>query len=182
MHAQDHLNPFAGNALPPTRGRRSAVGERQKVSWRDVGSVSRSSTVRGQFPGQSSVDDSRLAILAKARCKHIERFTGVTCTMLMNDGNHVSLSGVSAPSGERGELIAVGQMAMAIDHGGRQAMPTGGTGSSIGGWPSGTQKEATMGAWTVHPLYREPPGIGGAREAGKDGAPFSCQTAAESTA
>ena len=61
-------------------------------------------------------------------------------------------------------------------------MPTGGAGSSIGGWPLGTREEATMGAWTVHPLYRAPPGVGGASEAEKDGTPFSCQTAAQSTA
>ena len=182
MHAQDHLNPFGGNTLPTTRGRRLAVGERQKVLWRDVGSVSRSSTVRSQFPGQSLVDVSHLAILAKACCKHIERFIGVTCTMRMNDGNHVSLPGVWILSGDRGELIAVGEMAMAIDHGGRRTMPTGGAGSSIDGWPSGTAEEAAMETWTVRPLYRAPPRVGGASEAGKDGAPFSCQTAAQSTA
>ena len=87
MHAHDHLDPFAGNALPPTRGRRLAVGERQKMSWRDVGLVSRIYTVSSQFPGQNLVDISHLAILAKARCKHIERFIGVTCTVAMNDGN-----------------------------------------------------------------------------------------------
>ena len=119
MHAQDHHNPFASNALRPTRERRLAVGELQKVSWNDVGSVSRSSSVHGQFSGQSLVDVSHLAILAKARCKHIERFIGVTCMIAMNNGNHVSLSGVSAPFAELGELIAVGQMAMAIDHGGQ---------------------------------------------------------------
>ena len=108
------------------------------MSWRDVGSVSRSSTVRGQFLSQSMVDVSHLAILANAHCKHIERFISVACTMVMNNGNHVSLFGVSAPSRERGELIAVGQMAMAIDHGRRQTMLTGGAGSSIGGCPSGT--------------------------------------------
>ena len=95
MHAQDHRNPFAGNALPPTRGSRLELGERQKVSWRGVGSVSRSSMVHSQFPGQSLVDDSCLAILAKTRCKRIERFIGVTCTMAMNGGNNVSLSSVS---------------------------------------------------------------------------------------
>ena len=35
MHAQDHYNPFGGNALSPTQGRRLAVGDRQKVSWLD---------------------------------------------------------------------------------------------------------------------------------------------------
>ena len=84
--------------------------------------------MRGQFPGQSLVDDSRLAMLAKACCKHIERFIGVTCTMAINDGNHVNLFGVSAPSGECGELFTVGQMVMAIDHGSRLTMPTGGVG------------------------------------------------------
>ena len=49
MHAQDHHNLFAGNALPPTRGCRLAGGERQRLLWRNMGSVPRSSTVRGQF-------------------------------------------------------------------------------------------------------------------------------------
>ena len=93
-----------------------------------------------------------------------------------------TLSGELNPPGGRGKLIAVGQMAMAIDHGGGRAMPTGGAESSIGGWPSGTREEATMGAWTVRPLYQAPPGVGGASGAEKDGAPFPCQTAAQSTA
>ena len=93
-----------------------------------------------------------------------------------------TLSGELSPPGGRGELIAVGQMAMAIDHGSQRTMPTSGAGSSIGGWPSGTREEATMGAWTVRPLYQAPPGVGGASEAEKDGAPFSCQTAAQSIA
>ena len=137
MHAQSHHNPFAGNALPLTRGRRLAVGERQEVLWHDMGSVSRSSIVHSRCPAQSSVNDSHLAILTKGRCKHIEWFIGITYTMAMNDGNQVGLSGVSAPSRECGELIAMGQMAMAIDHGGRRTMSTSGTGSSIGGWLSG---------------------------------------------
>ena len=89
MHAQDHHNPFAGNALPPARGRRLALGERQKMSWHDLGSISRSSTVHGQFPGQSLFDVSHLAILTKGRSKHIERFISITCMMAMNDDNHV---------------------------------------------------------------------------------------------
>ena len=101
--------------------------------------------------------------------------------MAMNDGNHVSLPGVSSPSGERGELITMGQMAMVIDHGGRQTMTTGGVGSSIGGWPLGTREEGTMETWTVRPLYWALAGVSGASEAGIDGAPFSCQTAAQST-
>ena len=75
--------------------------------------------VRGQFPGQSLVDVSHLAILAKAHCKHLEQFMGVTCKMPMNDGNHVSLFAMSASFGEREELIAMGQMAMAIGLGDR---------------------------------------------------------------
>ena len=63
--------------------------------------------MRGQFPNQSFVNVSHVANLDKARCKQIERFIGVTCMMAMNDGSHVSLSDVSTPSGERGELIVV---------------------------------------------------------------------------
>ena len=36
--------------------------------------------------------------------------------MAINDDNHVSLSGMSDPFGERGELIAMGQTAMVIGH------------------------------------------------------------------
>ena len=61
----------------------------------------------------------------------------------------------------------MGQLAMAIDHGGRQTMPTGGARSSIGGRSSETQVEAVMGAWTVRSLYQEPKGVGEASEGGK---------------
>ena len=98
-----------------------------------------------------------------------------------NDARSTPLDALS-PLGERGELIVVGQVAMATDHGGRRTMPTGNAGSPIGGWPSGTREEVATGAWTVRPLYRAPPGVCGASEAEKDGAPFSCQTAAQSTA
>ena len=94
--------------------------------------------MRGQFPGQSLVDESCLASLTKARCKHIERFIGVICTMAMNDCKHVRLFGELAPSGERGELIPVGQMVLAIDHVSRRAMSTGGLGLPIGEWSLGT--------------------------------------------
>ena len=76
----------------------------------------------------------------------------------------------------------MGKMAMAIDHGGRGTRPTDGAGSSIGGWPSAAREEATMREWTVRPLYRTPLGVDGAREAGNDSAPFSCQTLVQSTA
>ena len=64
----------------------------------------------------------------------------------------------------------------------RRTMPTGGGGPPIGGWPSGAQVEAARGTWTVRPLRGAPQGVGEADEGGKDGAPFSCQTAAQSTA
>ena len=102
--------------------------------------------------------------------------------MATPNDTRLTLSGELNPPGGRGELIAIGQMSMAIDHGGQRTMPTDGAGSSISGWPSGTWEEATMGAWTVHPLYRAPPGVGGASEAKGDDAPFSCQTAGQSTA
>ena len=57
-----------------------------------------------------------------------------------------ALSGDLNPPGGRGKLIAVGQMAMAIDHGSWQTMPTGGAASSIGGWPSGMWEQAAMGS------------------------------------
>ena len=93
-----------------------------------------------------------------------------------------TLSGELDPPGGRGELTVMGQMAMAVDNGGRQTMPIGGVGSSISGWSSGTREEAAMGAWTVHTLYRAPRGVSEASEGGNEGAPFSCQTATQSTA
>ena len=92
-----------------------------------------------------------------------------------------SLGRVGNPRGAWG-VDRLGQMAMAIDHGGRQTMPTGGVGSSIDGRLSGTQEEETMGAWTIRLLYWAPLGVGGMSEPEKDGAPFSCETTAQSTA
>ena len=68
MHAQDHHNPFGGNALSPTQGRRLAVGDREKVLWLDAGSLSRSSTSRGWFAHDRLVQVSRTAI---RNCKRI---------------------------------------------------------------------------------------------------------------
>ena len=67
------------------------------MSW-----VSRSSTLHGQFPDHSLVDVRHLAILTKARCKHIELLIDVICTMAMNDGNHVKFPAVFGPPGSVG--------------------------------------------------------------------------------
>ena len=98
----------------------------------------------------------------------------------LNDTRSTLLSDLG-PLGGRGELTVVGQMAMAIDHGGRRAMLTGGVGSPIGGWLSVTQEAATE-SWAVHLLYQAPLGVGGVSKAEKDCAPFSYQIAAQSTA
>ena len=68
MHAQDHHNPFGGNALSLTQGHRLAVGDRQKVSWLDVGSLSRSSTSRGWFACGRLIQVSQTAM---RNCKQI---------------------------------------------------------------------------------------------------------------
>ena len=68
MHAQDHHNPFAGNALPPTRGRRLVAEKHQKVSWLDVGSISRSCTSQGWFARDRFVQVSQTAV---PHCKQI---------------------------------------------------------------------------------------------------------------
>ena len=68
MHAQDHHSSCGSNALSPTQGRRLAVGDRQKVSWLDVGSLSRSSTSRGWFARDRLVQVSQTAI---RNCKQI---------------------------------------------------------------------------------------------------------------
>ena len=76
----------------------------------------------------------------------------------------------------------MGQVAMATDHGCQRPALTDGAGSPIGGGPLGSREKVAMGPWTVRPLHEVPQGVGGADERGKDGAPFSCQTAAQSTA
>ena len=91
-------------------------------------------------------------------------------------------SDVLSPLGERGELIVVGQVAMATDHGGRRTMPTGNAGSPIGGWPSGTREEVATGAWAVRPLHRAPPGVGEASKGRANGAQMSSLTTVQSTA
>ena len=49
------------------------------------------------------------------------------------------------PRRERGELIVIGQVAMATDHGSRPTMLTGDTGSQIDGRSSKMQQEAVTG-------------------------------------
>ena len=63
----------------------------------DVVMASKSSILRVEFPNHSLVDVSRLVIPTEDRCKHIEQFIDITCTMAMNDGNRVNLSVASAP-------------------------------------------------------------------------------------
>ena len=78
-------------------------------------------------------------------------------------------------------MIVVGQMVMAIDHGGRRAMPTGGLEFRIGGWLLGTQVEATTGAWTVHLLHGAPLGVGEASEGRTNGVQVSSLTTVQSS-
>ena len=75
----------------------------------------------------------------------------------------------------------MGQVAMATDHGGWPTMPTGDTGSPIGGRSSETREEAVMGAWTIRPLHRAPRDVGRADKERELGARFYSQTAAQST-
>ena len=50
------------------------------------------------------------------------------------------------PRGERGELIVMGQVAMATDHGGQRTMPTGDVGFPFGGRALEMREEAMTGA------------------------------------
>ena len=84
-----------------------------------------------------------------------------------------TLSDDLGPPGEGGELIVVGQVAMATDHGGRRTMGTGGTGSPIGERQSETREEVEMETWTVRLLYGAPPGVAKASEGGETGALLS---------
>ena len=85
------------------------------------------------------------------------------------------------PSEERGELIVVGLVVMATDHGGLRTMPTGDVGSPIDGRSSETREEAVTGGWTVRPLHGGPREVGGADEERERGARFCSQTATQST-
>lgn len=87
-----------------------------------------------------------------------------------------------APLGERGELIVVGQMAMATEHGGQQTMPTGGMGTLNGRRPLGSQEEVAMGAWTVCSLQGLRQRVSKADVGKEKGARLFCQTAAQNTA
>ena len=147
-----------------------------------MSSISRSSSLRSQFPSHSLVNVSRLDILNEAHCKHVEQFIGVTCTMAMKNGNQVNLARAwRPPPREHGELITVGQVPMATDHGDRRTMPTGGEGFLIGGRQSGTQKETMMETWTVHPLNGMLLGVGKASEGEQTGERLSNLTVAQST-
>ena len=86
------------------------------------------------------------------------------------------------PPGERGELIVVGQVAMATDHGGQRTKPTGDAGCPIRGRLLEAREEAPTGAWTVRPLHGAPPGVGKASEGRTDGEQMSNLTAVQSTA
>ena len=148
-HAQDHFHPLTDQAVSPIWWHRLVSGRCEGASLRNIIPVSRSSTLCSQSPCHSLVDVSHLASLAKARCKHIEQFIDVAYMMAMSDGNPVNLSGASGPPPlEQKALIAVGQVAMATDHGGGKTMLTGGEGFPIGGQPLGKREEAAMETWT----------------------------------
>ena len=85
------------------------------------------------------------------------------------------------PSGERGELIVVQQVAVATDHGSRRTMPTGDVGSPINGRSLETWEEAVTGGWTVHPLHGGLWEVSGADKERERGAQFCSQTTAQST-
>lgn len=79
----------------------------------------------------------------------------------MNDDVCLTLSALVAAPWERGELIAMGQVAMATDNGGRSTMLTGGIGSLIGRLPSGTREDVVTGVWTVCTLHGALREVGG---------------------
>ena len=93
-----------------------------------------------------------------------------------------TLPGPLVPPGRRGELVVVGQVALATGRDGRRTMPTGGVGSLIGGRPSGTRAEDAMGAWMIRPLHGAPPRVGEASEGRTNGAQISSLTTVQSTA
>ena len=82
---------------------------------------------------------------------------------------------------ERGELILVGQVAMATDHGGRRTMPTDDAGSLTGGRSSETREEVLTGAWTVRLLHGALREVDGTDEEREWGARFCSQTTGQTT-
>ena len=142
--------------------------------------ASRSVRIDVEIVSMATLNDTRLTLSGKL--DPLRGAWGVDCRgadggrRTMPTGGMGSLIG-GWPSGMR-EQATMGAWTV---HSLYQA-PPGGMGSLIGGWPSGTREQATMGAWTVHSLYQAPPGVGGVSEVGNDGAPFSCQTAAQSAA
>ena len=144
--------------------------------------VSSGSTLCGQFSGYSLVRLSQMAVVAILHCKLTNRLVVKTCGMKMINETCSTLLGPLIPLGRRGELIVVGQVAMATGCDGRQTMPTGGTGSPIGGRPSGTRVEDATWTWTVRLLHGAPLGISEASEGRTNGAQMSSLTTVQNTA
>ena len=144
--------------------------------------VSCGSTLHNWFSGYSLIWLSQMTIVAVLHCKLTNWLVVRTCTMKMNNEARSTLQGPSIPLGRRGERIIMGLVTMATGRDGRRTMPTGGVGSLICGWPSGTRVEDTTGAWTVRPLHGAPPGIGEASEGRTNGAQMSSLTTIQSIA
>ena len=87
-----------------------------------------------------------------------------------------------APLGERGELIVVGQVAMATEHGGQQTMPTGGMGTLNGTRLLRSQEEVAMEPWTVCPLQGVRQRVSKADVGKEKGARLFCRTTTQNTA
>ena len=179
---QDHPHPIAGRALPPTRWRRIASRKCKEPFRGDVNPVSSGCTLRSWFSGYSLVPLSQTAIVAVLHRKLTNRLVVKTWMMKMNNEARSTLPGPLGPLGRRGELIVVGQVAMATGRDSRRTMPTGGAGSPIGGQPSGTRVEDTTGLWTVRPLHGAPRGVGEASEGRTNGALMSTLTTVQSIA
>ena len=75
--------------------------------------VSSGSTSRSRFSGYSLVRLSQTAVVAVLHCKLTNRLVVKTYTMKMNNEARSVLPGPLVPLGRRGELIVVGQVAMA---------------------------------------------------------------------
>ena len=89
----------------------------------------------------SFVQVSQTAISSVRHCKHI----GLSLTSNSEHGyterHPIDSLGPVGHLREMGESAAVGQVAMATDHGGRRTARTGGVGCSIGEPPSGLRED-----------------------------------------
>ena len=141
MYTQDHFHLFAGRAPLPTRRRQIALERCEELLEGDESVVSKRSTSWQRHARDSLVEESRTAVFPNSL---FPRHCWVHHTFMNISSMEDVWSSPSAPLwllGTCGELVAVGQVAMATGHGCRRTARTGDAGSSIDGRLLGTPME-----------------------------------------